>query len=375
MGALAFDLLAPLRPGDAIAAGLRWLALRTDLGLVLQCTLDGRPLSIELVPRAAAHGHRVFTEQLAVGHLAGTSVREPSAGEAIAACEAVAAHVATRERDAIARARLGAARPRVRSVAGGRALHDCGDHYALSPYRGCTIGCRFCYAQSRWQPWRALLQPAGDEPWGTWVDACEDAPSCLQRELEQLPPRPIKLCPIVADPYQPIERRLRLTRLCLEVIAAASRPWPTLVLTRSDLVRDDLALLQALPRAWLGVSLPTADDEVRAHFEPRAATVAARVQLLRDAAAAGLRTFAVVQPLLPGPIDALCEALQHAHAGVAIGTLEGEQDAGPLFDAPRYRHARSDDWQRAQAQALRESLARAGVPVWHGELPPECGDP
>ncbi|MFO0631375.1 MAG: hypothetical protein U0168_00845 [Nannocystaceae bacterium] len=366
--ALAHDLLAPLRPGDAIADGLRWLGVRTDLGLVLQCTLHGRPLAIELVPRVAAHGHRVTTEQLAVGHLG----HGDDAAAEIAACETIARLIASREREALAHARSAGTSGRVRMIAVGHALHDCGDHYALSPYRGCTIGCRFCYAQSRWQPWRALLGPSSDDAWGSWVDACDDAPACLQRELATLPPRPIKLCPIVADPYQPIERRLRLTRRCLEAIAAAPRPWPTLVLTRTAIVLDDLPQLCALPQAWVGVSLPTADDDVRAHFEPRAATVAERVEVLRRCNDAGLRSFAVVQPLLPGSVDALCDALRHARAGVAIGTLEGEQDAGPLFDDPRYRHARADAWQRAQAQCLRHALARAGVPVWPGELPPGC---
>ena len=77
----------------------------------------------------------------------------------------------------------------------------------------------------------------------------------------------------MSDPYQALERRERLTRRCLEVIRDAPAPFPVLVLTRSTLILDDLDLLASLPQAYAGVSLPTVDDEVRRHFEPRAASV------------------------------------------------------------------------------------------------------
>jgi len=370
LDALARELLAPLTIGAAIPAGGVVTGISTELGLVLRVELDGRSVRLEVVPRSAARAHRVLTEHFAIGHAGDAS----SPRAALELCRRVADVVASNEAAVLARLRAGAreSEDRVREVSSGRMLVPTTDgeglRYALNPYSGCTIGCRFCYAQSRLQPMRALLG-LREAPWGSWVDARVDGASRLRDELRTLPPAPIKLCPVVADPYQAIERKLRITRACLEQIAEAPSVWPTLVLTRSSAVRDDLALLAALPRAWLGVSLPTVDDEVRRHFEPRAASVDERIALLRDARAAGLRTFVVVQPLLPGPIDALADALALTTDGAALGVLDGELEATTLFDDPRYTEARSDAWQRDRLAGLRLELERRGVEVWTGELP------
>lgn len=366
--ALALALLAPHQPGDELAPGLRWCALQVELGVALELQWCGGEVIVELVPRDGVRRHRIVTTSFGIAHRDG-NLPEP---DALAACEQVAAIVRTNEAHALAqRPTQRAASPRVRTVAGLRALvpDRSGAAYALSPYRGCGIGCRFCYAQSQTQPWRRWLQ--GDAvPWGSWVDAREDLPALLHDELRCLPPRPIKLCPIVSDPYQPIERRLRLTRRCVEVIRDAPTPWTTLVLTRAHAILDDLSLWASLPAAWIGVSLPTLDDDVRMHFEPRAASVSQRLEILERARAAGVKTFAVVQPLLPGDGDALADALARRTDAVAIGTLDGEEDAGPLFDDADEAEARTPAWQHARAEALRDALQRRGVALWQGELPP-----
>lgn len=370
LDALARELLAPLEVGATIPGAGLVTAISTELGLGICIDQGGRRVRLEVVPRAAARAHRVLTEHFAIGHAADAS----SPSTALELCRRIAEVVAANEAAVLARLRAGVRESddRVREVRGGRMLVPTTDaeglRYALSPYSGCTIGCRFCYAQSRLQPMRALLG-LREAPWGSWVDARVDAPARLHDELRALAPAPIKLCPIVADPYQAIERKLRITRACLQAIADAPAVWPTLVLTRSAAVRDDLALLAALPRAWLGVSLPTVDNEVRRHFEPRAASIAERLDVLRDARAAGLRTFAVVQPLLPGSLAALADALALTTDGAALGVLDGELDAKALFDDPRYSEARSDAWQRERLAALRSELARRGVEVWTGELP------
>jgi DNA repair photolyase len=369
LDARARELLAPLTVGAALAGGAMVRGISTELGLVLSVEHELRMLQIDVVPRAGAQGHRVFTEHFAIGHSANT--RSPV--EALALCREVAAIVAANERGVVARIRSrGPEDGRVREVRSTRALVPFADErgplYALNPFSGCTIGCRFCYAQSRLQPLRTLLG-LRESGWGSWVDARVDAPALLHDELRTLPPAPIKLCPIVADPWQPIERKLRITRRCLEAIRDAPAPWPTLVLTRSAAILDDIPLLASLARAWVGVSLPTVDDDVRAHFEPRAATVDERIAILRAARRAGLRTFAVVQPLLPGRIDALADVLAETTDGAALGELEGELDATSLFDDPRFAHARAPAWQREGLAQLRAVLEDRNVEIWRGELP------
>jgi hypothetical protein len=84
-----------------------------------------------------------------------------------------------------------------------------------------------------------------------------------------------------------------------------------------------------------------------------------------------VRTTAVVQPLLPGPIDAFADALA-AHAdSVRLDVLHGEYGAGAAFDDPRYAASRAPGWQQDQAAALAAALTARGIPLWTGDLPPE----
>jgi DNA repair photolyase len=210
-----------------------------------------------------------------------------------------------------------------------------------------------------------------DAPWGSFVDVRENAAEILATELVDRPPRPIKLCPIVSDPYHAIERRERLTRACLQTIADVAPATPVLVLTRSDAILDDLDVLARLPHAWAGMSIPTADADVLAHFEPRAPGPARRREVLAALCSAGIRTFAVAQPMLPGDVAAHVELLRGVTDSVSLDVLRGVEAAQTEFADPRWAMAARDDWQCARAHALREALERAGIEVWTGELPPQ----
>jgi DNA repair photolyase len=270
----------------------------------------------------------------------------------------------------------------VRELRGGRLLEPAGSrdepYYSLSPYVGCLIGCRYCYAQERVDVARALRGlPA--RAWGSFVDARVDAPELLREELRSLPARPIKLCPIVSDPYHAIEARLQLTRACLAVLAEAElaeaaragvAARPILVLSRAKMIERDLGLFLRLRAAEIGMSIPTCDEGVARFFEPRAASIDERFATLRRLRAAGVRTFAVVQPLLPGPLEPLADRLAEVAESVSLDVLRGEQGAGALFDA--YPEARGEGWQRERAEALSEALRARGVPLWEGELSPRA---
>lgn len=375
-------LVAPLRPGQPLLPGIRFLGASAELGLRLSFRSDHGDLHVEVEPRAAGRPFAAKTERLLLSYRTGAKRAPLPAQLGVTVCEAVARLVASNEHAVLERLRAEAqaaverdvGSTRIREISGGPLLREAGRaherHYTLSPYVGCLIGCRFCYAQSRVAITRALAGlPA--RPWGSFVDARVDAPAVLADELGSRPPRPLKFCPIVSDPYHALERTLRLTRRCLEVIGDAGEGWPTLVLTRSAGILDDLALLARLPRAYVGVSLPTIDDEVRRHFEPRAASVSARLDVLARARALGLRTFAIVQPLLPGPLPPLAAALAEVVGSVRIDVLRGVEGAGAQFEDPRYAPATADDWQRARAQELAAALTERGVGLWPDELPPE----
>ncbi|UQA63072.1 SPL family radical SAM protein [Polyangium aurulentum] len=377
-------LISPLGVGDELVPGAVVTALSTELGLRITLEAGGREIHIEVARAEDGGRFAARTERLLLRYRdgGGRGGVDPKLG--LNLCKALAARASVHERqvlDAIAedaaRAReIDEGGTRVREVRVERLLAPAGTpaerHHTLSPYVGCLVGCRFCYAQSRVAEVRRLaLLP--EVPWGSYVDVRVNAPEVLAEELRGLPRLPIKFCPIVSDPYQAVERRYRITRGCLETLAAAASPPPVLVLTRTRLAERDLDVFTALPRAWLGVSIPTIDDATRRHFEPRGASIPERLALLGSFAKAGVGTFAVVQPILPGSIPELADALAATCGSVSIDVLRGEFGAVEELADPRFAHARDPGWQRARAEELASALAARGVAVWEGELPPGLG--
>lgn len=358
------DLVRPYALGGEVLEGLVLRRASTELGLRLTLDRDGEDLHIEVAPLEETPRFAARSAQLAFSYRRGV-IEEELARRVCARL----AEAATRNEASVLEALQEDASERVREVRGDTLLEPMGDaqrFYGLSPYVGCLVGCRFCYAQSRLGPWRRL-RGLQDVPWGSWVDVRVDSPEVLARELGELPAAPIKFCPIVSDPYQPLEARYGLTRRCLEVL----RGWaaPVFVLTRTTLAHHDLPLMASLPQAYFGVSLPTIDDSVRAHFEPRAASVAQRLSLLAEARALGLRTFAMVQPMLAGDGVALADALAEHVDSVSLDVLRGEQGASADFDDARFEATRDAEWQASAAEELSSLLDARGVHRWTGELP------
>src|SRR5690606_29169138 len=131
---------------------------------------------------------------------------------------------------------------------------------------------------------------------------------------------------------------------CLEVLRAAS-PRPVIVLTRASLLRDDAELLASMPAAYAGFSVPTIDDRVREHFEPRGAPIAERLAAMSYLRDRGVRTFAIVPPILPGSLEGLADALAERVGSARIDVLRGVEGARSEFADPRYAEAADDAWQ------------------------------
>lgn len=374
--------MQPLTPGDALTPWLRFTNASTELGLRLTFLAnDVDEIHVEVSPREQGMKYAAQSAQLSFAYRHG-GAEQVDQRLGLRVCQAVAEHVGAREAavlewlaaDAQTAVQLGEGATRIRELRSTRILELAGVPgerlYTLSPYLGCLIGCRFCYAQSRLDPQRSLLR-LPQVPWGSYVDVRSNAPELLEQELRTLPLHPIKFCPIVSDPYQAVERRFELTRRCLEVIARAEDPPPTMIMTRSMLVLRDLELLRTIPHAWVGASIPTLDDNVRAHFEPRAASIRERLDMLRQFKQVGVNRCVVVQPMLPGDPIALADALAEVVESVSLGVLREELGAEDDFADPRYAFARDNAWQLDTAMRLRDALEQRGVDVWLGELPPQ----
>ena len=374
-------LVAPLVVGDEVLPGVKLDGTSTELGLRLRLLAGEQRIWIDVTPADRTRKWAARSTLLAVGYRdeGGRNRVDPKLG--LALCERVAAVIATNEQAVIDALRRESAQEapldaRVREVTVPTALDAAGPadaaYYTINPYVGCVIGCKFCYAQTNLDLMRQMMGLA-QVPWGSWVEVRRNLPDVLSDELARLQPRPIKFCPIVGDAYQPVEGKHRVTQRCLEVIRDSGRPWPTIILTRAALMERDVALMASLPAPWAGVSLPTVDDTVRRHFEPRASTIEQRLDLLKNLRRAGIKTVAVVQPIFAGPLDQLADTLAEHVDGVSWDVLRGEEGAQADFDDPRFSQTRTDDWQRERATALLAMLEARGVSVWESDLPPAPG--
>jgi DNA repair photolyase len=192
-------------------------------------------------------------------------------------------------------------RDRSRSVIARNDSPDVGFGASVNPYRGCEHGCAYCYAR----PFHEYLGFSAGLDFETKIMVKEDAPELLRRELESPRWRPEVLAfSGVTDCYQPIERRLRITRRCLEVITEFRNPVG--IVTKNRLVARDVDLLAPLANlqaAMVLLSVTTLDGSLANKLEPRASHPAARLEAVRELAQAGVPVGVMVAPVIPGLTD------------------------------------------------------------------------
>jgi DNA repair photolyase len=189
---------------------------------------------------------------------------------------------------------------------------DIGFDRSVNPYRGCEHGCIYCYAR----PTHAYLGLSPGLDFETRLLFKPDAAALLARELSRPGYRP---APIAlgsnTDPYQPVERQLRLTRAILEVLSEFNHPCT--IVTKSALVVRDLDILRDMAKRRLVrvcLSVTTLDRKLAAVMEPRAATPARRLQAVESLAAAGVPAGVLAAPMIPGLNDAELETILSAAA-------------------------------------------------------------
>ena len=183
---------------------------------------------------------------------------------------------------------------------------------SINPYRGCSHGCVYCYAR----PSHAYMGLSPGLDFETRLFYKQNAARLLEAQLA----RPGYVCkPITlganTDPYQPVERRMKVTRSILEVLARTRHP--VTVITKSALVLRDLDLLTDLARdglAAVAVSITSLDNDLKRTLEPRAASPQARLRALAALNAAGVPSGVLVAPVIPALTDHELEAILTASA-------------------------------------------------------------
>ncbi len=190
---------------------------------------------------------------------------------------------------------------------------------SINPYRGCEHGCIYCFAR----PSHAWLGYSPGLDFETKILAKPEAATLLRRELarKSYTPEPIALG-TNTDPYQPVERRLKITRSILEVLQETRHPFT--IVTKSNLVMRDLDILAPMAREGLVrvmVSLTTLDRKLSRVMEPRAPAPERRLEAIRTLNAAGVPTGVLTAPVIPAINDAELEAL--LEAAVRAGARHG----------------------------------------------------
>ncbi|MBA4040011.1 MAG: radical SAM protein [Planctomyces sp.] len=178
---------------------------------------------------------------------------------------------------------------------------DIGFSWTINPYRGCEHGCVYCYAR----PGHEYLGMSCGLDFETKIVAKADAGALLREELLRPAWRgETVVMSGVTDPYQPVERALRVTRSVLEVMAEHRQPVG--LITKSALIRRDVDVLGELARhgaATAAVSLTTLDARLAATLEPRASAPRARLEAIAALAAAGVPVRVMTAPIIPGVND------------------------------------------------------------------------
>jgi len=200
---------------------------------------------------------------------------------------------------------------------------DIGFSASINPYRGCEHGCIYCYAR----PTHEYLGFSAGLDFETRIMVKRDAPELLRQELASPKWKPQVIAMSgVTDCYQPVERTLRLTRRCLEVLTEFRNPVG--IVTKNHLVTRDIDVLSELAKfnaAIVFVSVTTLDRELAARLEPRASLPHHRLAAIEALRSAGIPAGVMVAPVIPALTD-------HELPGIIAAAVKaGAQCAGHVL--------------------------------------------
>ncbi|MCK5261996.1 MAG: radical SAM protein [Thermoplasmatales archaeon] len=160
--------------------------------------------------------------------------------------------------------------------------------YSLNPYRGCEHNCAYCYTPN--------VLKIKRENWGNFIDVKANIPLVLSKEIKNKK-RGVVGISTVTDPYQPIEKKYKLTRYCLDQLLKYD--FPISIQTKSSLIVRDINILSKFSDAEVMMSITTLDDNERKLLEPCTSPVEKRLDVLRKYADVGIQTSVFFGPIYP----------------------------------------------------------------------------
>ena len=223
--------------------------------------------------------------------------------------------------------------------------------YTINPYIGCEHSCTYCYAR--------FMKRFTDhkEEWGKFVDVKVNAASLLQREIKKKRPGVVWISG-VCDPYQPLEKDYELTKRCLEILL--EHGWPVTVQTKSPLVLRDVESLRKFDEVEVGLTITTADENIRKIFEPNSPPVEQRIETLEKLHSAGVKTFAMIAPLLP-KTEGLATQLSGRADHVLIDKMNYHY-ADRTYKKHRLEYAMTNNFFTRKKTELANAFEKEGIP-------------
>ncbi len=229
--------------------------------------------------------------------------------------------------------------------------------FTLNPYGGCAFGCEYCYAR--------FFAPSGErrETWGRWVLVKSNARQLVATACRcgALKSADAVYMSSVTDPYQPVERRLGLTRGVIQAILDSGVQPRMTIQTRSPLVTRDIDLFRCFERIRIHFTITTDSEDVRRRYEPGCPPIRARIEAAAALVSAGIRIGVSISPMLP-LTDAVAFGGQladlRAEEYVTQYLKPGSSQFAAGSSAKAWRMMRKDGWGLDEYKKARERLAR-----------------
>jgi DNA repair photolyase len=239
---------------------------------------------------------------------------------------------------------------RAKSVLNKSKIYD----YCVNAYTGCQVNCRYCYARLFMRRYSGHK-----EPWGQFVDVKINAPKLLRQQIVRAKRGTVWLSS-VCDPYQPLEKKYKLTRQCLAVLAEAQ--FPVNIQTKMTLVLRDLDIIERFKEVEVGMTLTTGDEGIARMFEPGASPVGERIAALDKIHRRGIRTFVFVGPVLPGGPEGLISTLAGKVDKVLVDRMNYMETVIGLYKKLGLSESATDEFFREQAARIAREANRRGLP-------------
>lgn len=226
--------------------------------------------------------------------------------------------------------------------------------YCINPYTGCQHGCKYCYANfmKRFTGHR--------EPWGKFVDIKINAPQVLESEIRRAKRGTVCLSS-VTDPYQPLEKKYRLTRACLEILLKYQ--FPIDILTKSPLIIRDIDLLKRFEDLEVGFTITTDDENIRKIFEPKSPSIASRIQALKEIHRNGIKTYGFIAPMLPLSPEKILNMLAGGVDRIMVDKMNYRYRVRSIYEKNRLEDFLDYGYFRMNSDALKVLCYKKGIPI------------